>query len=164
MEGDHALVISKYGLDVKPYNEAEANVTWETCTLRTWLNGEFCNSAFSSEEKERIRQVTVKNPDNAIYGTDCGNDTTDRIFLLSIEEVEQYFADDESRKCWATGYAKKNGAYASEPFGGTSWWHLRSSGSNLNFAAGVNTNGRVEAYGFSVGHNEMVRPAFWLDL
>ena len=64
VEDGHALLISKYALDEKKYNEKYENVTWETCTLRAWLNGEFYNSAFSSEEKGQIRQVTLKNPNN----------------------------------------------------------------------------------------------------
>ncbi|MBP3696995.1 MAG: hypothetical protein J6J45_05560, partial [Clostridia bacterium] len=32
------LVISKYALDAKPYNDEYVDVTWETCTLRSWLN------------------------------------------------------------------------------------------------------------------------------
>ena len=37
-EGDKSLVISKYILDCQPYNTSRAEVTWEICTLRTWLN------------------------------------------------------------------------------------------------------------------------------
>lgn len=46
-----ALVISKYALDCKPYNTSSTNVTWETCSLRNWLNNDFINSAFSATEK-----------------------------------------------------------------------------------------------------------------
>ena len=62
-----ALVISKYALDCKPYNESYTEVTWETCTLRSWLNNDFINAAFSAVEKTMIPTVTVsvdKNPDN----------------------------------------------------------------------------------------------------
>ncbi|MBQ5539651.1 MAG: hypothetical protein IIU03_05350, partial [Bacteroidales bacterium] len=80
VEDGRTLVISRYGLDAKPYNEEDSSVTWETSTLRAWLNGEFYNSAFSSAEKGPIQQITVKNTDNSTYGTKGGNDTTDRIF------------------------------------------------------------------------------------
>ena len=167
VEDGRALVISRYGLDAKPYNEKSESVTWETCTLRTWLNGEFYNSAFSSEEKGWILQVTLKNPNNAEYGTKGGNDTTDRIFLLSIEEAEQYFVDDESRKCWPTAYAKNIGAFASDLSSDTlgAWWWLRSPARNNRFTVLVGTNGSVYGNGRSVDNSNIAaRPAFWLDL
>ena len=49
-----ALLLSKYGLDVKPYNTEWTGITWEKCTLRTWLNGEFLNKAFSAGEQSAI--------------------------------------------------------------------------------------------------------------
>ena len=165
VEEDRALVISRYGLDAKPYYEKLTSVTWETSTLRAWLNGEFYNSAFSSDEKGRIRQVTLKNPDNPSDGTKGGNDTTDRIFLLSIEEAEQYFADDEARKCRSTMYAIKNGAYLSKSDGGTTWWWLRSPGRIDDYAARVFTAGNVNSHGSTVDNTSgSARPAFWLNL
>ena len=165
VEEDRALVISRYGLDAKPYNEEKTRVTWETCTLRAWLNGEFYNSAFSEAEKVQIREVRVKNPNKATYGTKGGNHTTDRIFLFSIEEAERYFAYDEARKCQPTIYAKNNGAYILDSGGGMTWWWLRSPGHSDNYAAFVNTNGRVSFIGSFVKDTDTsVRPAFWLNL
>ena len=34
VRGGKALVISRYGLDAKPYHTEYTDVTWETCTLR----------------------------------------------------------------------------------------------------------------------------------
>ena len=56
-EGERILVISKYALDAKPYNTNWVRRTWEGCSLRKWLNGEFYSRAFSPAEPERI--VTV---------------------------------------------------------------------------------------------------------
>ena len=165
VEYGRALVISKYGLVSKRYNENSVNVTWETCTLRTWLNEEFYDSAFSSVEKERIRQVTLKNADNAKKGTKGGKDTTDRIFLLSIDEAERYFSNDEARQCLPTAYAKNQGAWVNEIYGGPTFWWLRSPGKNLSYAAYVYSIGFVNDSGRSVYHNDtVVRPAFWLNL
>ena len=61
IESDGTLVLmSKYGLDVKPYNETKANVTWATCSLREWLNGAFYNAVFSTVEKSRILTTYVE--------------------------------------------------------------------------------------------------------
>ena len=161
---DRALVISRFGLDVKKYNEEYKNVTWETCTLRAWLNGEFYNSAFSIGEKSKIRSVTLSNPDNAKYGTKGGNDTTDGIFLLSIDEVTRYFGNDEARQCKPTSYAKNYGAWVYEETG-TTWWWLRSPGYSNHNAAYVYAVGLVDHNGDNVyRYDGAVRPAFWMGL
>ncbi len=94
---DRALLISRYGLDAKPYNTTKENVTWETCTLRKWLNGDFLNTAFTAVEQKRIIQTTVDNGNfqgNSAWRASGGNDTEDRIYLLSYREAEQYFSSD----------------------------------------------------------------------
>ena len=167
VEEGRALVISKYGLDTKKYHYRYNNfsVTWETSSLRKWLNGEFYDNAFSEEEKGQIREESLINPDNAAYGTTGGNDTTDRIFLLSIEEAEQYFADDEARQCEPTTYAENNGALVSDKYAGSTWWWLRSPGDAENYAAAVYASGNVHIAGRSVNDSRVTaRPAFWLDL
>ena len=170
VDGDKALVISEKLLDCVEYNEEDTAVTWETCTLRKWMNGEFINKAFSSSEQAKIATVTNQNPDNPICGTEGGNATQDRIFALSIEEANQYFSDDDDRMAAPTGYAKKHGAWVSDnlslPSGeGTGWWWLRSPGYDCDYAALVNTNGNVPRYGDGANDIEgSVRPAFWLNL
>lgn len=100
---DKILVVSKYALDCKPYNdEWKEDVTWETCTLRTWLNSDFYNSAFSSEEKAKIPTVTVSTENNPDSGRSGGKDTQDKVFALSISEVNMYFSSDKSAECTAT--------------------------------------------------------------
>ncbi len=159
-----ALLISKYCLDAKPYNKKHKPVTWETCSLRQWLNGEFINEAFSVAEKALICDTYLQNPDNPEYGTDGGNDTTDKVFLLSIDEANTYFSDDEAREAKATSHAKYEGAYASE--NGNSWWWLRSPGGNIDLAANVYNGGSVSYYGRNVGSGgkDGVRPAMWANV
>ena len=43
VQDNKALLISKFGLDVQPYNNTKAKVTWDTCSLRSWLNKDFLN-------------------------------------------------------------------------------------------------------------------------
>ena len=59
VQGNRALLLSRYELDAKPYNTLKTGVTWETCTLRTWLNGEFLNKAFTAEEKTGIQTRAI---------------------------------------------------------------------------------------------------------
>ena len=85
------LLISRYILDCQPYHTVNEEITWESCSLRNWLNNGFINDAFSSDEQKLIQTTTLSNPDNPVYGIDGGNDTDDRIFCLSVDEAIQYF-------------------------------------------------------------------------
>ena len=63
-DGDRVFLLSKYGLDAKQYNVKYTRVTWETCSLRQWLNSTFLNSAFSAKEKQRIILTNNVNNDS----------------------------------------------------------------------------------------------------
>ena len=166
-EGNKALVISKYALDCNQYNTSKSDVTWETCALRKWLNGPFLNS-FSVEERNCMIDTTVTADQNPSYGTSPGNDTADKVFLLSIAEVNRYFNSDEARTCEPTEYAKAQRVWMSnrDSTGGRAacWW-LRSPGSLSDHAALVLGDGTVETEGRAV-YNILggIRPAIWIDL
>lgn len=158
------LVVSKYGLDCKSYNTENKNVTWESCTLRTWLNGTFFNGAFLENEKNVILTTTVVAEDNATYNTDAGNSTQDKVFLLSASEANKYFSSDVKRQCTPTAYAKVRGTYVN-PDIGTTWWWLRSPGYDQSSAADVYSVGNIYDGGCTVNGNDgAVRPAMWIDL
>ncbi len=136
-EENRTLVISKYALDCKQYNTSYASITWETCSLRKWLNNGFINTAFTDDEKEIIATTTVVADKNPTYDrTNPGEATQDKVFLLSINEANEYFDSDEARKCKPTSYAVMRGAYASDVEGNCKWW-LRSPGLNQARAAHV---------------------------
>ncbi len=159
------LLLSKYVLDAKPYNEEWVDVTWETCTLRSWLNSTFCTTVFSKAEQGRIATAKVKNGDNPEYGTE-GETTEDKVFLLSIGEAMRYFdpdleIDDPARRAKVTAYAEAQDAYVNSA--GIGWWGLRSPGRD-NRAAGVYGDGYLRMSGYGVGNGDGgVRPAFWLN-
>ena len=164
VEEDRALLISKYALDAKPYNTNWIRRTWEGCSLRKWLNGEFYNSAFSPAEQERILTVTNVNPDHPFTRIKGGNDTEDRVFLLTIDEADARFDSDEARRCQATAFAKANGAYLNE-YHGDSWYWLRSRGASSLTASLVLFSGYVNTVGYGVNNaGGYVRPAMWLWL
>ncbi len=166
--GSRGLVVSRYALDCQRYNHSDSAVTWETCSLRKWLNDEFLNAAFTAEEQARIPTVTVtvtadKNP---LWDTDPGNDVNDKIFLLSIPEALNYYAsNEEERQCWPTEYAIAQGRFNISDYNGTCRWWLRSPGVYSLTAAYVGPDGGVEGnidvvYDPCVG----VRPALWINL
>ena len=159
-ENKRILIMSKYALDCRPYNNEWMDVAWGSCTLRTWLNDFFYNDAFNPTEKAWIRQTRLKN--------DGGNDTKDRVFLLSISEAENYFnlnSLTSLRYCAATNYAIVRGVYV----GWTScqWW-LRSIGAqriNTHNAANVRCDGSVNYDGTRVTCDNIgIRPAMWINL
>lgn len=169
-DGNKVLVISKYALDCQPYNTSNTNVTWETCSLRKWLNGTFINNVFSAEEQEMIPTVTVSADKESNSSTYPGNATQDKVFLLSLTEAYQYCTSDESCKCAPTDYAIEQGAYTNDrdkEDGRTNcWWWLRSPGVNDQNTALVIKMTPT----FSLGSSEFttityaVRPALWITL
>lgn len=157
-----ALLLSKYGLDAKPFNIEYGRITWEECSLRKWLNEDFYNKAFTAEQQMQIAETKVKAEKNPEYSTNQGNDTVDRVFLLNIQEAYKYFQASGARKTHPTEYAIKQGA---NRYNGQCFWWLRSSGSDSNSAAFVDTYGGVAESGGSVRSGVVaVRPALWLNL
>lgn len=174
------FLLSDKNLDCKKYNDESASVTWETCTLRGWLNGlkrteapaydysnaNFIKSAFTEKEALALATTTVVNEDNPDYLTSGGNNTSDKVFLLSIVEAGDGnlgFTNNDSRKSANTDYAHAQGA--STYSNGNGIWWLRSPGSSGISAAYVYNYGDVDTDGFSVDSIRVaVRPAFNLNL
>lgn len=163
------LVISKYALDCMPYNTDDSSVTWETCSLRAWLNNEFINNAFTGEQQSMIQTIKVANYDNSRYNTDGGNNTKDKVFILSIDEVNKYFASDEARKCAPTAYAvaqrfHQRDEYSMGDKAPCRWW-LRSPGIAQWKVADVDGDGDVYVHGNGANFDTpYVRPALWIGL
>lgn len=93
VDGDDAFLLSDQVLDYGYYDEYvdtdknDQAATWETCTLRSWLNNDFYNVAFSSKEQSAIRTTRVVNEDNPYYNTNGGNNTDDKLYILSYNEI-----------------------------------------------------------------------------
>lgn len=176
-DGNKALLISRYGLDAQRYNKDTTSVTWETCTLRTWLNGTFYNKAFSSAEQAAILTTDVDNSKNQCYSgwnTSGGNNTQDKVFLLSYAEANKYFGvtyDNSSNtksRVAPTAYAiaqgtGKNSSYKTADGIDAGWWRLRSPGVSQYDAAYVSTDGSLYANRVNVGSGS-VRPALWVNI
>ena len=176
------LLLSKYIIDCKPYNNDYVNITWADCSLRTWLNGEFLNTAFDMDEYSKIQKTALTNDDNADNNTDGGSDTDDRVFCLSIEEALKYFGHGnkdalgydvgKSISTTGTNFAKavdnngttllvndNNNAWY---FGFIGYW-LRSPGEKNIAAANVGSDGYLTTVGANVTFGEIgVRPAIWV--
>ena len=157
------LLLSKYVLDAQPYNKKFKEVTWETSDIRRWLNSDFYITAFNDIEQSKIANTLVRTENNPEYGTAGGNDTEDKVFLLSREEAESLFINDKERIALATKYAEKAGVLTSTE--GYVFWWLRSPGDKSGSAAGVYEDGWVYRGGYSVDSSyDGVCPALWLNL
>ncbi|MBP5417493.1 MAG: sigma-70 family RNA polymerase sigma factor [Clostridiales bacterium] len=157
-ENDNGLLLlSKDVIAVKEYHEKVEKITWKDCSLRKWLNGDFYNSAFTSQEKEQILLTVNENPaapDSPIAGETA---TEDSVFLLSVDEATKYFTSDEGRQA-VFGKAvnsKGNSAY---------WW-LRTHGYSDYAASFVFDSGSISmpGYGINEDKNIGVRPAIWVS-
>lgn len=158
-EKGEALLLSDIVLDKQKYNKRLKKVTWEKSTLRKWLNKKFMNRAFSSSEQEAIRTTKVINEDNYYYKTDGGNDTLDKIYLLSLsetdEEKEYGFTDSYGMTIKYSNYADLDDYQ---------YWWLRTPGEKNISAAAVDMSGK--AYGGG-GESDMelgIRPVLHLNL
>ena len=158
---NQALLISKYCLDYHSYHDKDKNITWEHCSLRAWLNNSFLNTAFTPGEQAAIAVKTIITPDNKEYGTAGGNNTSDKVFLLSVDEVERYLTSNSARATTATNYAKAQGTGVDNN-GNARWW-LRTPGYDQVYASYVADHGKLY-YDYAVSNPNGVRPAMWVNL
>ena len=165
VNGNDVFLLSDQILTYKEYNVEDKSITWADSTLRTWLNGNFYSSAFTDAEQKGIVETTYENADNPWYGTEGGNDTKDKVTLLSLTDIvnvdygfsTDYYCGHPSRiACSESGYGE-NGW-------GSSWW-LRSPGYRTDHASGVSDYGIVYPFGNIVyNYHEGVRPALHFNL
>ncbi len=162
-DGAQALLISEQALERRVYQEGYIAANWEDCTLRAWLNDVFLAEAFSAEELKALVPVTIEPEVIDGAGIAAGDATTDRVFLLSIEEAETYFADPKGRICTPTAHALAQGAYSYKD-SNACWWWLRTPGSDCNVAARVVGDGSIIASGCVNEELYCVRPAMWVSM
>ena len=166
-DGDKALLLSKYALDHQSfmpfYEPVTEPFTWESCSLRQWLNSTFLNAAFSAEEQSRLLTTTVITASGGRKGSENPFTTEDRVFLLSDTEVYAYFSSEAATVTDYTAYA-----LSEDPWAGNAtapapaiWWLRTTDGGN--HPDSVYTRGGV-GEGARSYEGEYVRPAIWVDM
>jgi len=164
VEQDKALIISRRGIDSRPYHSIDEESEWSTCSLNRWLNTEFIEAAFSSSEKKRIFKLDDNITSWALLDDSMSINEDDKIFLLNRQEAERYFKTDSDRICSPTDHALKNGAIRGWMNGNCSWW-LRSAGYFKNEAQYVFDDGSIDVYGVCVSDKGYsVRPVLVLSI
>lgn len=162
VEGNLAMLVSVKSLEARPFHNAYGSVSWETSEVRQWLNSNFFQRAFNAEEVPFVQLSFVKNDPNPVTGTYSGSDTKDHVFLLSIDEAERLFTNDNDRKAANTSHANYQGGRQSTGYG--KWWLRTSGGTDIN-AAMVNGHGEIGYKGyFERDKDKVVRPAIWVDM
>ena len=163
------LLMSASCLKGMAYNTATFTpVTWETSSLRAWLNGDFLSSAFTEEEKALIPTVLNENPNHSIVETPGGRDTQDRIFVLCERDTVIYLNDlddyEAIGKAQATEYASAHGLQTDDE-GYAAWW-LRTPGMYEYIAQFVEHDGVPNKNGAStdIDYRFGVRPVLWLNI
>lgn len=168
------LLLSEYVLEERAFHGRFVSITWADSNLRRWLNDEFYNK-FAEDERARIAETHVLNNDNQWFGTPGGQDTTDKIFLLSLEEVVRYFGDSgqltTSRDhpylgMWWGFEDEFSDLRIAHRLNGehSTWWLLRSPGITSDYVAHICISGLVGMDGFMANEAAGVRPAMWIYL
>jgi len=156
------LLLSRYCIERKRFNERHREFTWADSDIRTWLNEIFIQELFTSSEQEKICATKLHTNDNKNFNVPGGEDTEDKLFFLSTEEALHYFYANNHRVGIPTPYAKSRGVYE---YGGASWWWLRSPGANSTFAADIEVTGGPSPLGdFGLSYLQGIRPAMWVKL
>lgn len=148
------------------------NTGWEESNVRAWLNSTFVNS-IPADQQALIVPTSISTTPNSRFGTVGANGgaVTDRVFILSVEEAQQYFANDQQRTAVATDAAlagvgaARNGSAQSDPTTGNTYWWLRTPGMFSYSTAYVNYTGSIRLDGVEspTGALVGVRPCVWVN-
>ena len=196
-DDESLTLLSLYVIDVGPYHEERKDITWENAALRRWLNDEFIAEAFAPEERDLLMLTTVPPHANPKYPYDFqgnpitpGNETNDRVWILSEEEAKALPAS--ILKAESTKYAKSGGTIAmggtfyytiTDPTGtwfvdnqgniqrettyvdySTNWW-LRTPGDLQRKAMYVSDAGKLMYEGYSVEFAQFgIRPVIRISI
>ena len=157
------LITSKYVLNCLPYHEKDEDVIWYYSTMRSWLNNQFYNTAFTSEEKGQIKTIENDNPNASSYNSRYeglgGGSTSENVFLLSFVQVQNLFDGSDDMKCSPTKYAERKGVNTND--NNNSFWWLRSPGDSQNYAMYIDYSGEISAT--KVDNGDIgVRPTLWI--
>lgn len=166
-KGQEALLLSEFALDSKPFcaiHSCEGTTNeWHGCTLRAWLNEDFYDEAFSDDEQKMILDDTHDTSKKTADGIEETPDETDKVFLLSVNEVNQYFPNVRDRICRSSDYAKEQGVEIEGGPNQCSWWLRSPAVDALDFAGWaprVCTDGSTQAWGIfsdDVGVRPVIR-------
>ena len=169
-ENDRCLLITEKCIDWRRYHPGGSS-SWAHCDLRYDLQF-LAEDLFTEEEWNIVLESAVltapvliqTDEDQALaeQTPDAGEQSMDRLFLLSVYEAARYFADDADRKCAGTPYAVSKGCYNNGALDGACWW-LRTNGYQKSYKAEVLPNGEINGSGDEIDEESGIRPAMWVQ-
>ena len=151
-DGDKSLVVCNYYIAQDKFNDVDGGYigcTWQSSTVRNWLNDVFYNSAFSDTEKQKIQQTIIEQE---------GNKSSDSVFLLSSQEVETYFPKAKDK--WQAGGIQSISKGTANDKQMRSWW-LRDSTEKEYQKTCIDDSGK-----YTTKYTDDIcgiRPAMWID-
>ena len=160
-DGNKALLLSKFGVARRAFNDTDDPAIWSNSTIRKWLNNDFYKKAFSKAEQRQIQKTKVKNEKNSFYGTGSGPDTVDKLFLMSESELERYIPNTTD---WP--YPSLKSRICTDCMGSREEWFLRTAGFNEYHAEYINSGGYMNSQGIIQSDDKslMIRPMMWIEL
>lgn len=182
-ETGRVLVLSRYCISCQRFNESGGGVTWKESSIRAWLNKKegkyaFYGNAFTETERSFIFNKHVHTDRNPQYYTSGGSDVDDHLFLLSVQEVEEYLTSDEVRRCEPTLASRREGSYCPREGEFTAYcrWWLRTPGETNKKTVYVRYDGTIDYQGgapegsagdtkfgsYSGADRGSARPAMWI--
>lgn len=155
--GSSLTLMSLYCLDAGAYHNEACDITWENSHIRQFLNDTFFTAAFDAGEQAYILESTVTNPANPNFGTPGGNETTDKVYLPSLEEIMRWYDIAEPQEtaypqlyAVASKAATQKGVWLEMPDTNRCWWWLRSPGGNPSNVCEVGSFGYLSFNGNTV--------------
>lgn len=185
MKDGKALILAEEIIEQRDYHNKPVDITWKDCELRRYLNEDFYNQ-LSKNDQERIVETVNTNPSNLWYKADGGEDTIDKIFLLSIDDVVRKYFGDSSRlldypgknqRYWFQRKDENNMKRKSTFLNCSWWWWLRTPGKNNRVAVYIHGDGNIGIQGNGISKRNTniihrltndnrggVRPALWIKM
>lgn len=183
LKEDKALILTEDIIELRDYHNKSTDITWKDCELRKYLNGDFYDK-FSDEDQERIIKTINTNPGNLWYKADGGEDTIDKIFILSLEDVVRTYFGNSSRlldnpgqnqRYWFQRKDENNIKRRATFLNSVWWWWVRTPGKNNRVAVYIHGDGNIGIQGNGVSKRNTnvihplandnrggVRPALWI--
>lgn len=163
VQDNQAMLLSKYCIDTVIFYPERVPMYWGKSDLRAWMNGDFLQETFTPEQQAHILTTTVKNANpHGMKG--AGDDTQDKIYLLSKSEVLHFFPEQADRVAYPTEYAKSKGCTIDPITGSCRWW-TRTSGARKMDICGMRLDGRISSYGMQDVDwpTNTMRPVMWVQ-
>ena len=140
-------LLSRYLLDCIQYHTKDTKVSWSDSYIRSWLNNDFYNNAFSYEEQQVIVQT-------------YSSGSLDYVTMLDKKEIE---SGNFAKGCEATPYAVSKGVDVGSDNGLSCWW-VRADTVPGNTTFWVGIHGGIYTKNRATVKNNGVRPVITVDL